>query len=47
MERSEIMPRLAGKQSNTGMYIIVAVVAIVIVLVLLQLTGVLHLIPAT
>ncbi len=41
------MPRLAGKQSDLGMYIITAILVIVVVLVLLQVLGVVHVIPTT
>ncbi len=41
------MPRLAGKQSNIGMYVVIAIVVIVVVLLLLQVLGVVHFIPAT
>ncbi len=39
------MPRLAGKQSNTVLYVIIAILVIIAVLVLLQVLGVVHFIP--
>jgi hypothetical protein len=39
------MPRLEGRRSNTGWYIMLVVMVLVLLLVLLDYTGVLNLIP--
>ncbi len=39
------MPRLAGKRSNSGLYIVLMIVVLLVVLVLLEFVGVMNLIP--
>jgi len=39
------MPRLEGKRSNSGLYIILVIVALLAILLVLEFTGAMDLIP--
>ncbi len=39
------MPRLEGKRSNTGLYVVLLIVALLVVLLALELMGLMNLIP--
>jgi hypothetical protein len=39
------MPRLEGKRSNTGLYIVLIIVILLVVLLVLNYLGYIHLIP--
>lgn len=39
------MPRLEGKRSNTGLYIVLLIVVLLIILLLLEYSGAINLIP--
>ncbi len=39
------MPRLEGKKSNTGLYVLLLLVIVVVALVLVQYLGFVHIIP--
>jgi hypothetical protein len=39
------MPRLEGKRSNNGLYVVLLLVLVVIAIILLDYFGVIHLIP--
>jgi len=39
------MPRLEGRRTNSGLYIILLIVALLVILLVLELTGAVDLIP--
>ncbi|CAA9227604.1 MAG TPA: hypothetical protein VLA19_03855 [Herpetosiphonaceae bacterium] len=39
------MPRLEGKRSNTGLYVVLLIVALLVILLALELMGLMDLIP--
>ncbi len=39
------MPRLEGKRSNSGLYIILLIVVLLVILLVLEYTGAVNLIP--
>ncbi len=39
------MPRLEGRRSNSGLYIILLIVALLVILLVLEFTGTVDLIP--
>ena len=39
------MPRLEGKRSNTGLYIVLIIVILIVILLVLNYLGYIHLIP--
>ncbi|HEY1015253.1 MAG TPA: hypothetical protein VGE07_21285 [Herpetosiphonaceae bacterium] len=41
------MPRLAGKRSNTGMYVTLALGLVIVLLILLEAFSVINLLPGT
>ncbi len=39
------MPRLEGKRSNTGLYVVLLIVALLVILLAIELMGLMDLIP--
>ena len=39
------MPRLEGKRSNTGLYIVLIIIILLVILLVLNYLGFIHLIP--